>query len=184
MSFLLQPLSVDAAPLERSTWSSRKNILFLIGGIVLVALIIVGAGSYYKKGLTTRDIAQPDKTMPPLDTRGADDSSPVKKKQETKEYDEYEDDDYDEEENEDVVKREEEKKKKEEEEEKKKKDNKEKKKADSDKEDSAEYEDYDYTPDVKTPAKDDGAAATKKDKKDRRRGNRKLTSYATRYQLV
>jgi hypothetical protein len=180
---MMQPLSVDAAPLERSTWSSRKNILFLVGGIIVVALIIVGAGSYYKRGLTTRDIAQPDKTMPPLDTRGGDNPSPVKKQQETKEYDDYEDDDYDEE-NEDVVKRKKEKKKKEEEEEKKKKkDNKEKKKAEWDKEDSAEYEDYDYSPDVKTPLKDDGAAATKKDK-NRRRSHRKLASYATHHQLV
>eukprot|EP00889_Picochlorum_renovo_P006769 jgi/Picre1/33799/NNA_001278.t1 len=83
----------------------------------------------------------------------------------------------------DVVKREKEKKKKEEEEEKKKKDNKEKKKAEWDKEDSAEYEDYDYSPDVKTPLKDDGAAATKKDK-NRRRSHRKLASYPTHHQLV
>lgn len=163
----MQPLSVDAAPLQQSSWSSRKNIMFLIGGIVLVALIIVGAGSYYKRGLTTRDIAQPDKTMPPLDLQGGENPSPVKKQQGAKEYDEYEDDDYDDNDT-NAVKKEEEKKKKK------------KKEADASKkeEDSAEYEDYDYSPDVKTPVKDTGAAKKGKDK-NRRRRHRKLASHAS-----
>jgi len=169
----MKPLTVESSQ-PPGFLKRYRNVFLILGGVIVIALILVGSGSYYA---TTRNTdlsngkGKDVKKMPPMDGEGKRASAETKetKRREDEDDDEYDEYDYEdpkrskdeymhgdgmEEEGDDEYEYDEapgkdvKKSGKDQEKKKEEKKKEEKKKVDED------YEDYDYAPDTPTPEKE------------------------------